>query len=187
MGKKKLVIINGSPRPDEASNTKRALKSFSEYFIAENKEHGIEVESVYFKLTPDFRGCMNCKECVQYCHIKGDMFWRILKELEDATDVMIGSPVYLDMPTPQTVAFLSRLNCMAESTERKFFEGKRVWLCSTAYCSGTKTCLHSMMGACEMLGFTIPGRSTREYIQKWDDTKIRGGMSSTKDCIYLLK
>lgn len=33
-----------------------------------------------------------------------------------------------------------------------------------------------MMGACEMLGFTIEGRSTREYIYKWDDIKVRGGM-----------
>lgn len=185
MGKKKLVIINGSPRPDEVSNTKKALDAFSKDFIDKNKARDIEVESVYFKLTPDFRGCMNCKTCNINCNIKGDMFWRILKEMEDATDVMLGSPVYLDMPTPQTVAFLTRLNCRAESTGRKFFAGKRIWLCSTSYCSGTKTCLHLMLGACEMLGFTIPGRSTREYIQKWDDKKLRGGLSAKDDSIYL--
>lgn len=96
--------------------------------------------------------------------------------MDDCTDVLLGSPVYLDMPTPQTAAFLTRLNCMAENTDRTFFEGKNIHLLSTAYCSGTKTCIHTMMGACEMLGFTVPGRSTREYICKWDDKKIRGGM-----------
>ena len=41
-----------------------------------------------------------------------------------------------------------------------------------------------MMGACEMLGFTIPGRSTREYIVKWSDLKLRGGMSRD-DAIFI--
>ena len=59
---------------------------------------------------------------------------------------MLESPVYLDMPTPQTVAFLTRLNCMAENTDRKFFANKAIHLVSTAFCSGTKTCIHAMMG-----------------------------------------
>ena len=33
------------------------------------------------------------------------------------------------------------------------------------------------MGACEMLGFTIEGRSTREYVVLWKDKKLRGGMT----------
>lgn len=43
------------------------------------------------------------------------------EKLEDTDFVILGSPVYLDMPTPQMVAFLIRLNCKAESTGRKFF------------------------------------------------------------------
>lgn len=118
-----------------------------------------------------------------YCNIK-DSFQNILKKIETASDVLIGLPVYLDMPTPQTVAFLTRLNCMAENTNREFFKNKKVHLLSTAYCSGTKTCIHTMMGACKMLGFTIDGRSTREYITKWNDKKLRGGLNN-QDAIFL--
>lgn len=88
------------------------------------------------------------------------------------------------MPTPETVAFLTRLNCMAENTDRTFFENKKIHLLATSFCSGTKTCIHTMMGTCEMLGFTIDGRSTRESIVKWNDKKIRGGMHRS-DVMYL--
>lgn len=99
---------------------------------------------------------------------------------------MLGSPVYLDMPTPQMVAFLTRLNCKAENTNREFFRDKKAYLVATSFCSGTKTVLHTMMGACEMLGFTIEGRSTREYITLWQDDKLRGGMTRA-DAIYVKK
>lgn len=168
---KKLLILNGSPRTDDESNTYKALMAEAEFY---KKKHPT-VEIIYKKIPPDITGCRNCHSCHTYCNIK-DGFQNIIHEMEDATDVLLGSPVYLDMPTPQTVSFLTRLNCMAENTDRVFFEGKKLYLVATSYCSGTKTCIHTMMGAGEMLGFTIAGRSTREYICKWDDEKIRGGM-----------
>ena len=177
---KKLVIINGSPRNDNISNTYKALMAEAAYY----KNKFPELETEYFKLPKDMNGCFNCKTCIPHCVQKGDNFKDIVNSMEDATDVMIGSPVYLDMPTPQTVAFLTRLNCMAENTDRKFFANKAIHLVSTAFCSGTKTCIHAMMGACEMLGFTIKGRSTREYIVKWADKKLRGGLSKN-DAIWL--
>ena len=176
---KKLLIINGSPRPDTISNTYKALMAEMKYY--KNKFPDLDI--IYKKLPADIVGCRNCEKCNLYCNIK-DNFQEIVKDMETATDILLGSPVYLDMPTPQTVAFLTRLNCMAENTDRKFFEGKKVHLLSISYCSGTKTCIHTMMGACEMLGFTIEGRSTREYICKWDDKKLRGGMHYS-DSIYL--
>ncbi len=177
---KKLVIINGSPRSDKISNTYKALMAEKEYY----KTKYPEMETTYFKLPRDMNGCYNCKTCIPLCVQKGDNFKDIVNSMADATDVMIGSPVYLDMPTPQTVAFLTRLNSMAENTDRKFFANKAIHLVSTAFCSGTKTCIHAMMGACEMLGFTIKGRSTREYIVKWSDKKLRGGLSKN-DSIWL--
>ena len=175
----KLVVINGSPRSFNVSNTHRALMAEVEYFKTKNPN----LEIKYFQLDKNMQGCINCKHCNVYCNIK-DSFQDILKEIETASDVLIGSPVYLDMPTPQMVAFLTRLNCMAENTNREFFRNKKVHLLATAYCSGTKTCIHTMMGACEMLGFTIDGRSTREYITKWDDIKLRGGMNG-RNAIFL--
>lgn len=177
---KKMLIINGSPRPDNISNTYLALMAEKEYY----QNLYPELKTEYFKLPPDMNGCFNCKTCVPKCIQTGDNFKEIVNAMEDATDVMLGSPVYLDMPTPQTVAFLTRLNCMAENTDRKFFANKFIHLVSTAFCSGTKSCIHAMMGACEMLGFTIKGRSTREYIVKWSDKKLRGGLSKD-DAIWL--
>lgn len=176
---KKLLVINGSPRNDEISNTYKALQAEIKYFRKNNP--GLEV--VYFKLPCNLQGCINCEKCIPYCHLKDD-FKYIVDELATSDAMLLGSPVYLDMPTAQTVAFLTRLNCMAENTDRKFFEGKEAYLLSTSYCSGTKTCIHTMMGACEMLGFTITGRSSREYIKLWKDEKVRGGMHR-EDVIFL--
>lgn len=176
---KKLVIINGSPRNISISNTHKALMAEMDFY----KKKYPDLEVKYFQLPQNLMGCINCEKCVEYCRIDDNMRI-IISEIKTASDVLIGSPVYLDMPTTQTVAFLTRLNCMAENTDRKFFEGKKIHLLSTSFCSGTKTCIHTMMGACEMLGFTIDGRSSREYIVKWSDKKIRGGMSRN-DAIYL--
>ena len=176
---KKLVVINSSPRNDNISNTYKALQAEIKYF----KEHNENLEVVYFKLPYDLNGCINCAKCNTYCNQK-DIMQEIFKELETSDAILLGSPVYLDMPTPQMVAFLTRLNCMAENTNREFFRDKKAYLLSTSFCSGTKTCIHTMMGACEMLGFTIPGRGTREYICKWNDKKLRGGMTR-EDSIFL--
>lgn len=175
----KLVIINSSPRPDDISNTYKALMAEKEFLEKENKNMKVK----YIKLPTDIMGCINCSRCSIDCNIK-DEFQSIVAEIEDASHVLLGSPVYLDMPTAQMVAFLTRLNCKAENTDREFFKNKKAYLLATSYCSGTKTVIYSMMGACEMLGFTIEGRSSREYVQLWQDNKLRGGMSKN-DSIYI--
>lgn len=176
---KKLVVINSSPRPDEISNTYMALSAEINYFRDRYEDLIVE----YIKLPKNMQGCIHCDECNIDCNTK-DEFQNIVEKLEDADFVILGSPVYLDMPTLQMVAFLTRLNCKAESTGREFFRNKKVYLVATGLCSGTKSCIHVMMGACEMLGFTIPGRSTREYISRWSDRKLRGGMTRN-DVIFL--
>ncbi len=176
---KKLVVINSSPRDDKISNTYKALTSEIEYFKKENPD----LEVIYHKLPQNLMGCVNCAKCNPYCNFK-DGFEEIVKDLEEADAMLLGSPVYLDMPSPNAVSFLTRLNCMAENTNRQFFKDKKAYLLSTSFCSGTKTCLHTMLGACEMLGFTIEGRSTREYICLWKDKKLRGGMTR-QDAIYI--
>lgn len=181
---KKVVIINGSPRPSSVSNTYKALAAYNEYLENKYAAEDERLKTVYFKLPADLRGCNNCKVCSVDCNLKDEM-QNIMAEIADADFVMIGSPVYLDMPTPQIVAFLTRLNCKAENTNREFFKGKKALLVATAYCSGTKSVIHTMMGACEMLGFDIDGRSSREYISSWHDKKLRGGMNSKTDAIYL--
>lgn len=180
----KMVIINGSPRPDKVSNTYKALMSYKDFLEEKYSVEDGSFESTYFKLPADLRGCNNCPKCDIDCCFK-DAMQGIMAAIKEADFVMIGSPVYLDMPTAQIVAFLTRLNCKAESTNREFFKGKKALLVATSYCSGTKSVIHTMMGACEMLGFDIDGRSTREYIKLWHDKKLRGGMNSRADAIFL--
>lgn len=129
--------------------------------------------------------CINCLRCKPECFYKDDDFNRILQFIKISEHIILGTPVYLDTPTPQVLSLLHRLNCMAENTNRKFFESKKIYLVATAYCSGTKSAISIMMRSCEMLGFTILGRSTREYIQLWEDKKVRGGMNAIEDTIYI--
>lgn len=118
---KKLLVINGSPRDDKISNTYKALMAEARFY--QERFPGLYVS--YQKIPADITGCRNCPKCNPGCNIK-DGFQAIIEEISDCTDVLLGSPVYLDMPTPQTVAFLTRLNCMAENTNRQFFEGKNI-------------------------------------------------------------
>ena len=103
------------------------------YFIKKFPKVSIK----YFKLPTNLQGCLNCSKCNKDCNFK-DRFQEIADAIENASDVMLGSPVYFDMPTPQIVAFLTRLNCKAENTEREFFKDKRIHLLTTSFCSGTK-------------------------------------------------
>lgn len=61
-----LVVINGSPRPDNISNTYRALMAETEFLKEKNPNMNIN----YFKLPADLRGCQNCKKCFLECNIK---------------------------------------------------------------------------------------------------------------------
>jgi multimeric flavodoxin WrbA len=168
----KLLVVNGSPHTN--GNTAKALTAVAEALAVNYDYTRLPLQ----QLPQDFRGCRDCGpgNCVPHCRFFDDVSLQaLLGYLEDADAMLLGSPVYLDMPTPQVVAFLTRLNCMAEPTGRTFFPGKSAYLLATGYCSGTKAVIRTMMGACEMLGFDIPGRSTYEYIVKWNDRKIRGG------------
>jgi len=171
----KLVVINGSYH--ENGLTAKCLMARGSALI---KELGIDQNGLeYVFLDDDIRACVDCGpgKCIKGCQYK-DQFQEIAAALENATAILIGSPVYLDMPTAKVTAFLSRLNCYAESTKREFFRDKKVYLHANGYCSGTKKVIDAMMGACEMLGLTIPGRSTTEYIILWKDKKIRGGFGN---------
>ena len=167
-GKKIIITINGSYRP-HVGFTGKCLK-------AKAKQLSKKINGVAFHMTirDEMTACRACHECQDPCII-GDDLHQFIENIDVADVVLFGSPVYLDFPSPKLLALLSRLNCKAESTNRRFFKGKEAHILATGYCSGTKSVCHTIMGACEMLGFTIPGRSTYEYIQLWKDKKIRGG------------
>jgi len=167
----KLLVINGSYKFN--GNTYRAL-------MAEQKSlcEQYEIDSASYVFIPnDLTGCLNCSVPTRVhpgCCIK-DTFKYLADEVILADRILIGSPVYLDFPSPKLLAFLSRLTSYCEGDNREVFRDKKVYLVATGLCSGTKTVIHTLMGALEMLGFTIEGRSTKEYITLWKDKKIRGG------------
>lgn len=167
----KLLVINGSYRHN--GNTYKALLA-EETSIRE--QHSI-TERCYIFLPDDLKACLNCsgdKRIHPGCVIK-DQFKYFVEEILTSDRILIGSPVYLDFPSPKLLAFLSRLTSYCEAENRTIFKDKKVHLLATGLCSGTKTVIHTLMGAVEMLGFTIEGRSTKEYISLWKDKKIRGG------------
>ena len=169
----RLTVINGSTHSVGA--TASCLEEFSKHL--QNK---FSINSVRtFNLSYKTMGCIDCGQCTTYCRFRDDgydAFRSILQSMEESEYVLFGTPVYLDMPTGPMVSFLTRLNCMAENTNRQWFANKKAFFLATAYCSGTKSAINIMRGASEMLGFTIPSRSSREYIKLWKDTKIRGGV-----------
>ena len=163
-----LLVLNGSSRRDGV--TAQCLQVVARRIAS---EHGLDVDWVM--IDDAIAGCRHCEVCVERCCQK-DQLQEIIENMRVADRVLIGTPVYLDTPSSKVLAMLHRLTCMAEPTGRTFFAGKKAHLHANGYVSGTKAAIQVMMGACEMLGFTIEGRSTTEYIEKWNDWKIRGGL-----------
>jgi len=174
-----LVVINGSYHRNGV--TTKCLSKVSEKICDK-----FELTPINFFLDDYIRACVGCKssdkiDCEMWCRFH-DQFQDIAHAIEKADRILIGTPVYLDFPTPKLLAFMSRLNCMAENTNREFFRGKCVHIHANGYVSGTKAAIRVLISACEMLGFNVEGRCTTEYIEKWSDTKIRGGMTQEDAC-----
>jgi len=166
----KILAINGSPRKE--GDTKRILKEEIEKFWT-----GPYYESEIIDLE-HISECLACgghqKACKIGCIIK-DQMQILIKKLKEADILILGSPVYMDMPTARTIAFLSRLT---EQTKHNRFSniGKYASALASGYCSGTKAVISSLNNALEMMGFEIQGRSSREYLEIWRDNKTRGGV-----------
>ncbi|VVB74191.1 Iron-sulfur flavoprotein [Candidatus Tiddalikarchaeum anstoanum] len=135
----------------------------------------------YNNITVDLDGISECvacgghqKNCRPECVFDDQMV--TLKPLVMKSDVLLlSSPVYMDLPTARAVAFLSRLTGETKYNRRAFI-GKFASVLSPSWCSGTKNVISSLNNALEMMGFTIQGRSSREYVKLWQDNKTRGGV-----------
>lgn len=170
------MVINGSYRKN--GTTTRCLQARTNKIL--EMENIVWLKEMW--IPDDFRGCLHCQTCDKKCYYFNDEFIQFIQAIRESSHILIGTPVYLDFPSPKLLALLSRLTCMAESTNRKFFKGKKVYLHANGYVSETKTTIGILMRACEMLGFDILGRSTSEYIEKWNDKKVRGGITQEEAC-----
>lgn len=166
----KVLAVNGSPRRN--GDTKRLLKEEIDKYWT-----GPYYQSTILDLQHIVE-CVACgghqKKCEPDC-IVDDQMTRITPLVKNANVLLLGSPVYMDLPTARTVAFLSRLTGQTKFNRRAFI-GKYATAVSPAWCSGTKAVISSLTNALEMMGFTIQGRSTREYVALWPDAKTRGGV-----------
>ena len=99
----KVLIINGSPRPD--GNTGIALKEMEKIFAAE----GIETEICRIG-SMDIRGCIACGKCAELGHcVFNDAVNEIALKFEKADGLVLASPVYYASANATLIACLDRL------------------------------------------------------------------------------
>lgn len=101
----KVVAFNGSPRKEGNTNLLlcRVLK------VLEGK--GIETELINLG-GEKIHGCNSCRTCYstknRRCIIEDDKVNLYIQKMIEANGIIIGSPVYFSMMTPEMKAFLDR-------------------------------------------------------------------------------
>lgn len=104
----KVIAVNGSPRRNW--NTAMLL----EKALAGAQSRGAEAEFIHlYEL--NYKGCISCFACKTRdgqsygrCAVKDDLT-PVLKGVEDADAVILGSPVYFGMATGEMRSFMERL------------------------------------------------------------------------------
>ncbi len=132
---KKVLLINGSPRPD--GETHHAL-SIIETALREN---GIDCE--WFQLGTDaVRGCVHCNGCRKShrCVFEDDDCNTLIDKIVAADGVIIGTPVYFAGPNGALCALLDRV-FYAGSCFGRLFAGKPAAAVATCWRSGASATL----------------------------------------------
>ena len=106
VGKKKVLLVNGSPRPD--GNTFCALQEIE----AQLKKHGIETE-IYQIGNKPVRMCINCGGCRRNggkgCVFNDDPCNEIAQKMAESDALIVGTPVYYGQPNGGILAVMQRL------------------------------------------------------------------------------
>ena len=106
VGKKKVLLVNGSPRPD--GNTFCALQEIE----GQLRKHGIDTE-IYQIGTKPVRMCINCAGCRRNggkgCVFDDDPCNEIARKMAEADALIVGSPVYYGQPNGGILAVMQRL------------------------------------------------------------------------------
>ena len=178
--KYKIVVINGSERSNDISETYKAIKIVLDELKFNSCGKYTNDDILIYDIPHDFNGCLHCEKSNdrkhKYCKFNSQQDDDIITHIKNAEIVLFASPVYLDTPTGKMLNFLHRLSCVSEYSRRRIFNKIHAYTLAVGYCSGTKTVCHTLFGALEMLGFNIPPRSSRERILLWKDERIRGGL-----------
>ena len=101
----KVLIINGSPRPE--GNTALALREMEKVFAGE----GVEVETLRIG-SEAIRGCVACNSCKQNGKCVFDDAVNVAAEkFREADGLVVASPVYYASPNGTVESFMDRLFC----------------------------------------------------------------------------
>lgn len=101
--KMKVLILNGSPKPD--GNTAIAIEEMRKVFA----EEGVETEIVQVG-SKDVRGCIACGRCGELGRcVFDDVVNEIAEKFEKADGLVVASPVYYASANATLIAVLDRL------------------------------------------------------------------------------
>ena len=113
----KVVAFNGSARKD--GNTALLLKRVLRVLNAE----GIEVELVQLA-GENIRGCNACRTCYETknkrCVIENDKVNDYIAKMLDADGILLASPTYFSMMTPELKALIDRVGYVARANGHMF-------------------------------------------------------------------
>ena len=101
----KVVAFNGSPRKD--GNTAILIRRV----LKELEAEGIETEFIQLG-GQQIHGCMSCGTCVKLqnreCKIVNDNVNLYIQKMAEADGIILGSPTYFSMMTPELKALIDR-------------------------------------------------------------------------------
>jgi multimeric flavodoxin WrbA len=113
----KVVAFNGSARKD--GNTALLLKRVLKGLEAE----GIETELVQLA-GEQIRGCNACRICYEtknkQCAIESDKVNEYIAKMLEAQGIVLGSPTYFSMMTPEMKALIDRAGFVARANDDMF-------------------------------------------------------------------
>ena len=113
----KVIAFNGSSRKD--GNTAILLKRVLQVLEAE----GIETELIQLAGEP-IRGCNACRTCYttknKRCIIEDDNVNAYIQKMHEADGIILGSPVYFSMMTPELKALIDRAGYVARANKDLF-------------------------------------------------------------------
>ena len=113
----RVVAFNGSPRKD--GNTAILLRRVLKVL----EEEGIETEFIQLAGEP-IQGCTACRVCYdtknERCVIEKDNVNEYVQKIKAADGLVLGSPTYFSMMTPEMKAFIDRTGYIARANGDMF-------------------------------------------------------------------
>ncbi|HIJ08563.1 TPA: flavodoxin family protein [Candidatus Bathyarchaeota archaeon] len=113
----KVVAFNGSPRKD--GNTASLIRHVLDVL----EEEGIKTDLVHIAGDP-IRGCNACRTCYdtknEHCIIEDDKINEYIDKMKGADGIILGSPTYFSMMTPEMKALIDRTGYVARANGQMF-------------------------------------------------------------------